>query len=119
MADCWLDCGVGHFVGVGKEWDDMIRCVECGNIFSEDKIIVVNNYGIQELCPRCRSTELEEIRKCQSCGTWISEENMDGCGLCSKCADMTLKAISQFILLHFNKAQLNFLREHVDDRVLK
>ena len=73
----------------------MFRCVDCGHVFKDPdgrRIhmgtfeafgVRQHQYGLQECCPECDGTDLNEFRACDECMTEEAEPDDD---LCSGCA---------------------------------
>lgn len=70
----------------------MIYCESCENFFDEDELETAEErhpYGegyateTYYVCPFCRSTNINDAKKCSRCGEWVPETDVDGwCAVC-------------------------------------
>lgn len=62
------------------------RCEHCGFTLADDEIIMMKEPHGEEwaCCPRCKSSDLEELHQCKRCGSWECEDDLTD-GLCDYC----------------------------------
>ena len=88
----------------------MLRCETCGAILDETELTLKRStlYGVIEACPNCLGENIEEVKRCNYCGEWTSEGEIDQ-GFCPDCSGRTLRLFRDLINNTFTEEQIDFL----------
>lgn len=90
------------------------RCDDCGLIFdAEDAIEYYESdtgYGAS-LCPSCRADALVEVKECALCGEDEDAFRLTSDGYCRACVEKTRKKFNDFLKKHFEKEELQILKD--------
>lgn len=90
------------------------RCDDCGWIFDANDAIEYydpeTGYGAS-LCPSCQADVLIEVRECKFCGEDEDAFRLTPDGYCRACVEKTRKKFNAFLEKHFEKEELQILKD--------
>jgi len=100
----------------------MIRCNDCNTIIDEIYLKYINQKRDQtykdnceiEICPTCSSANLQKVRQCSSCDSFLSVEELDLDGLCPECVDdkvVEIEICATVTVTYKKEVQYKYIRE--------
>lgn len=88
----------------------MYKCRVCGNTFRVPSILKVWYEPETECCPKCLSTDYDEAYRCEHCGKYFCEDELED-WWCEECRTTTFERFENLVVCNFTHDELSHIME--------
>lgn len=88
----------------------MYQCRRCRYTFRVPKVVKINGYTHMECCPNCLSTDFDEAYRCEHCGEYFFEDELED-WWCEECRTTTFERFENLVVCNFTTDELNHIME--------
>lgn len=88
----------------------MYKCRVCGNTFPVPGLLKVWYSPEVECCPKCLSTDFSEAYRCEHCGEYFCEDELED-WWCEECRTTTFERFENLVVCNFTTDELNHIME--------